>query len=261
MNQLKIILFLVLFSFIQLSYSQNIRTESVKEYPLDADRFIGADVLNNIYFIKNNTLFKKSNQGILVYSNVNYGRLYSVNIQDPFKIILFYKDFNSVILLDNRLNEIIQTLTFPDVNLSLVGFAPDNNLWLYSKDDNVLQLFDYMNNKINLSSQPLSSYKKGFLAEGMISNNENVWLWNKNGIIQFNQYLNYISETSGKNIKNLFLYKKGIIVQEESGLFYLEKETKIPIDLKIDDPDASVYFIKDTFYVYACHILYQYQIK
>ncbi len=253
-------LFLLFLLQINFFFAQEIRTESVKEYPLDADRFIGADVLNNIYFIRNNSLFKKGPQGMLVYSNVNYGKLYSVSLQDPFKIILFYKDFNTVILLDNRLNEITQRLTFPDVNLSLVGFAPENNLWIYSKDDNLLQLYDYQNKNIQLNSQPLTSYKEGFLAEGMISNNENVWLWNKNGIIQFNQYLIYIGETSGKDIKNVFLYKKGIIVQEESGFFYLENKTKIPVDLKIDNPDASVYFIKDTFYVFACHILYHYQI-
>ena len=260
MNHLKIIFFLILLPLYKLSLAQEIRTESVKEYPLDADRFIGADVLNNIYFIRNNTLFKKSRLGTLVYSNVNYGKIYSVSLQDPFKIILFYKDFNTVILLDNRLNEITQRLTFPDVNLSLVGFAPENNLWIYSKDYNILQLYDYQNNNIRLHSQPLTSYKQGFLAEGMTSNNENVWLWNKNGIIQFNQYMNYIGEISGKDIRNVFLYKKGIIVQEGSGFFYLEDKTRIPVDLKIDNPDASVYFIKDTFYVFACHILYHYQI-
>jgi len=260
LNQLKIILFLVSFIFIQFSRSQEIRTEAVKEYPLDADRFIGADVLDNIYFVKNNTLFKKSYQGMLLYNNVNYGKLSSVTVQDPFKLILFYRDFNSVILLDNRLNEITRTLTFPDVNLSLVGFAPDNNLWVYSKDDNILQLYDYQNKNIRLSSQPLSSYKKNFQAENLISNNENVWIWNKNGVIQFNQYLNYIGAISAKNIKNIFLYKKGIIVRDDSGIFYLKEGIKTPIDLKIDDPDADLYFIKDTFYVFACHILYQYQI-
>ncbi|RUA11930.1 MAG: hypothetical protein DSY82_02475 [Flavobacteriia bacterium] len=51
MNHLKIIFFLIFLPLYKLSFAQEIRTESVKEYPMDADRFIGADVLNNIKHI------------------------------------------------------------------------------------------------------------------------------------------------------------------------------------------------------------------
>ncbi len=164
------LLFFFIF-YINISFSQEIQTELVSKTPLIADRFIGVDELENIYYIKNNILHKKNIREDLVYSNVELGEITSVNINNPFKIILLYKDYNSVVVLDNKLNELTQAITFPDTNISLVSYASENDLWVYSKDNNILQLYNYQNKTINLTTQPLGFYQENFMAENLFSNN------------------------------------------------------------------------------------------
>ena len=67
---------------------------------------------------------KKTPKKTFSYSNIELGKLSMVNIQNPFKIILFYADFNTAILLDNNLNELTQKLDFTKVEIE------DSNLSL-----------------------------------------------------------------------------------------------------------------------------------
>ncbi len=99
------LLFFFLFS-LNISFTQEIETKLISTTPLQADTFIGIDDFENIYFLKNNILYKKRANDTINYSNVLLGKINSVNIQNPFKIVIFYRDFNSITLLDNNLNEL-----------------------------------------------------------------------------------------------------------------------------------------------------------
>jgi len=128
--------------FINISFAQEIQTEFISKTPLHADIFIGMDELDHIYYLKNNILFKKRDQDTINYSNVLLGKITSVNIQNPFKLVVFYKDFNSVILLDNNLNELTNRIDFTKETLfnsvQFVSASSENNLWLFSDDTKLL---------------------------------------------------------------------------------------------------------------------------
>lgn len=49
---------------------------------------------------------KKNNTQLWQYKNLSLGKITKIDLQNPLKIVLFYEGFNSVILLDNQLNEI-----------------------------------------------------------------------------------------------------------------------------------------------------------
>ena len=88
--------------------AQDLSTEFKTTYDLDAEVFVGVDEFKSIYYINENILYKKTAEKLFSYSNVELGKLSMVNIQNPFKIILFYADFNTAIILDNNLNELTQ---------------------------------------------------------------------------------------------------------------------------------------------------------
>ena len=180
---------------------------------------------------KNEVFYKRSEEKIWSYQNVNLGKLSSVDIGNPFKIILFYRDYNTVIILDNNLNELTGAIGLPGANYNLVGFASENDLWLYSKDDNLLIRFNYQNKNIQLVSQPLSFYQKEFLAEEIFSDNQNIWLGGPKGILTFNQYASFLSFTEISHIRNFIPLKDGFLCQKNEALVFSNQDGEKQIEL------------------------------
>ena len=72
---MKVIIFFLAALFFEFSYAQDLEAKLVNTFDLDADYFVGIDDLENIYFVKNNTLFKKRKTETLNYTNVSLGKI------------------------------------------------------------------------------------------------------------------------------------------------------------------------------------------
>jgi hypothetical protein len=66
------------------------------------------DNLGNIFLLdRSNQLKKLSPEGdsIAIYSNApRYGNLYSIDASNPMKVLLYYRDFGTIVVLDRLLN-------------------------------------------------------------------------------------------------------------------------------------------------------------
>jgi len=115
---------------------------------ISGSTFVGIDVLSNLYYIENNVFFKKNKSQLWQYKNLSLGKITKIDLQNPLKIVVFYEDFNSVILLDNQLNE-IQKINFSTENSSLIaaaiGIASQNRLWVFDTLSQKLGLYNYSN--------------------------------------------------------------------------------------------------------------------
>jgi hypothetical protein len=142
------------------TYCQEIMTSKINSISIDADAFIGYDQLDSYYFTKNNVLYKQVGEQVINYMNVGLGKLKKVDIINPLKIVLFYEDFNSVVFLDNQLNE-KQKINFSDLNTPIiahaVGMAAKNSIWYFDLNNQKIGLYDYEQNKQIPLSQPLST--------------------------------------------------------------------------------------------------------
>ncbi len=121
------------------------------DFPLTADGFYGVDDFNAIYYQRNNVLYKKSADDIKQFYDVQLGQLTSVDLINPLKVLLFYKDTQTVILLDNRLNERqrikLSELT-PYRYFEHARLAGERRLWLHDLDQNRIELFNYISNEV-----------------------------------------------------------------------------------------------------------------
>ena len=255
------LLFFFIF-FIQISYSQEIKTKLVSSIPLQADTFLGVDELNHIYFVKNNVLFKDRGRDTINYSNLLLGKITTVNIQNPFKIVVFYQDFNSIVLLDNNLNELTNRIDLTKEslfhNVQFVSISSENDLWLYA-DDSKLHLYNYKNHTVKVQTQPMNFYKNGFLPKLIKSTYKNVWLLADEGVIQFNEYGNYISNFEEKGISNIFPIKNRLTYIKNNTLFLLENEKSIPISLNFKKIVKDIFV--NTTYIYIYDDLNIYKFK
>jgi len=126
---------------------------------VDCDRFVGYDAFGFLYFIKDD-VFHKVKDGIsLEYKNQSLGKISRVDLQNPLKIVLFYENFNTLVALDNQLNE-TQKVSFSDnrdpIVAAAAGLASQNRFWIYNSLTQQIGLFDYLNNSFKAITPPFS---------------------------------------------------------------------------------------------------------
>src|SRR5690606_27175418 len=93
--------FLFIFFICQLCIAQSLAPMS--KVPLVSDRFIGLDNYKNSYFIKDRVINKQGPDGNFLFNDLQLGRITSVDIINPLKVVVFFQDTNTVVLLDNKL--------------------------------------------------------------------------------------------------------------------------------------------------------------
>lgn len=117
-----------------------------KTYPGDYTYFT-IDNLDNIYLLSNtNTLKKISPNGdSVVFNEVRkYGKLFSVDATNPLKILLYYKNFSTVVVMDRFLN-IRNTINLRKQNIfkvKAIAASYDNNIWVFDEGDATLKKID-----------------------------------------------------------------------------------------------------------------------
>jgi hypothetical protein len=103
------------------------------------------DNLGNLYLVNQNGQLKKNSpegDSLAVFNNLRrYGKLHSVDISNPLKVLLYYRDFQTVVILDRFLN------TRSTVDLRRAGLyqvkavaqSYDNNIWVYDEQESKLK--------------------------------------------------------------------------------------------------------------------------
>jgi hypothetical protein len=129
----------------------------------DADIVIGIDGMENIYYITNNTFYKKYKTQLWQYKNPTLGTISRIDIQNPLKIVLFYENFNTIVSLDNQLNE-TQKINFSEIETPILanatGISAQNNLWIYNSLSQQIGLFDYLKNTYQTLTPPIKGSLK-----------------------------------------------------------------------------------------------------
>jgi hypothetical protein len=228
----------------------------VSSAEFNATSFVGVDSYKNVYFIKDMVLYKKGPDGNFNFNDFQLGNLSSVDIINPLKIVLFYEDTNTVLLLDNRLN-LIERLTFNNlvefINISNATNAGNSKLWIFNIDSQQLELYNYITNQKTVVSQPFP----GKLIS-QASNFNYCFILTENKLREFNRYGSLISEFPMMGYSKITYHNKNIIALKENELFLvvndpinLENRTIMPINLTISENKIKdLYLTEDFLYIY-----------
>jgi hypothetical protein len=97
------------------------------------------DKLGNIYVLSSDNRLKKLGPGgdsLAVFNNVRlYGKLSSFDVSNPLKILLYYREFATIVVVDRFLN-VLNTIDLRSLNIfqsKAVGLAYDNNIWVFDE--------------------------------------------------------------------------------------------------------------------------------
>ncbi|MRT92222.1 hypothetical protein [Ancylomarina sp. 16SWW S1-10-2] len=143
------------------------------------DRQIEVDHFGNIYTIEGIELTKySSNKEVLSnFSDALLGEITSVDVSNPLRIQLFYKEFNQILYLNQSLSPItdpIDLYTYSDNEAQVCCDASSGGFWMYNNDDNQVFQVSKQGDIINKSGL-LTSYFKGISPSKLIEYQERIY--------------------------------------------------------------------------------------
>ena len=259
-KQLLVSIFCCIYLFSNLAIAQNANLKVVDSLELQADAFIGIDKFQNLYYIKNNSVIKKTENGeIMAFQDFQLGDISRVDILNPNKITVFYKWSNVVIILDNRMTEIkrqdFNNLS-PFINVSYAGTSKDQSLWIYNIDLNQLELYDYRFDKSIAKSTPINQEVLG------MKNNFNLcYLQTDDGVLVFNIYGSLVKHLRINDIKTIDLFKNQLLVYANDEIKIFDKDFNLKHSLKTDKLDGkNIFYNDENLYIYDGNKVFIYSI-
>jgi hypothetical protein len=106
------------------------------------------DNLDNIYVLNSRNQLKKlgpNGDSLAVYNDVRkFGQATLVDVSNPLKVLLYYRDFSTVAVLDRFLNA-RTTLDIRKMNIlqaKVIGQSYDNRIWVYDEAEHKLKKID-----------------------------------------------------------------------------------------------------------------------
>lgn len=186
--------------------------------------YFTTDNLGNTYLIKEDEMLKYLANGKFFnrYSNLKLGNISSVDATNPLKILLFYKDFQQIVFLDNQ-------LTSNSVNISLealgheqtelVCASMNNSFWIYDKQNNELTRFNE-NSKKTASTGNLKQVLKTELNPNFMKEHNNYLYLNcpETGIYVFDIFGAFSKIISIKGLKTFQVNEDILYYKKDSSL-------------------------------------------
>ncbi|MBK7884616.1 MAG: hypothetical protein IPJ81_13170 [Chitinophagaceae bacterium] len=147
---LKKILFTFCFIILIVATSNAQNDSSFKFIKIIKGNFthFAVDNLDNIYLLTTGNQLKKINNNgdsAGIFNDVKrYGYPSSIDVNNPLKILLYYKNYSTVVVLDRFLN-MRNTINFRKQNIftvNAISTSYDNNIWLFDEQNLKLKKID-----------------------------------------------------------------------------------------------------------------------
>jgi hypothetical protein len=221
---LKIVYYIFFFLIIIVVKKTHAATDSILTKYDD----IFVDNNANIYATTSDAIFKYDKYLKLLYTfDYNqYGAPTTIDVHIPMKVVLFFAQYNKILVLDNRMS-VVRELDITPISSEFnntVCVSADNNIWVF--DNNKQSLIKY-----NQGLQILHEYENmnlrmnNFIQSNHIieNNNQLILVDAIHGIYIFDMLGNFVNKIAFNNFNNFQIY--------ENQLFYLENQYLKSIDL------------------------------
>jgi hypothetical protein len=225
------------------------------------------DNLGNLYIISPSGQIKKLNEAgdsVAVHNQVKkFGKLYSIDVSNPLKILLFYRDFSTVVVLDRFLSN-LATVNLRKYNIlqpGAVGLSYDNNIWVFDEYDNKLKKIDEQGNHMLETSDFRSIFNQSLLPQKIINDNGLVYLADSaNGVFIFDNYGSFKKRVDVKRWQSIAIARNNLISTNNETISFYNTATLIqtqrrspffkPYYHSFTNGDKFIHFSSSTLQVY-----------
>lgn len=250
------IVFLLILCNLNAFAQSEILSNALEKIPLKADRFIGIDNYGDLYFIKNRTLFKQTKIETFQFKDFQLGTVGSVDLLNPLKITVFFPDYQTAVILDNKLNE-VNRISFamepPFLNIKNATTANDNRLWTFNEDNQQLELYNYRDKTNQQLSRPLAETYNTHK-----SNFNFCYLLTDKNLRLFNIYGSLLSSMSAEGIQKMSLSNDKLVALRNNSMVLLSENLSKEESIKMPDLPVKDLYLSDEFlYIYDGEMIHK----
>jgi hypothetical protein len=216
------------------------------------------DHLDNIYMLTSTDQLKKldvKGDSVAVFNNIrNNGKVSYIDVSNPLRVLLYYKDFSTVVVLDRLLN-IRSAIDLRQQNIfqvQAIGLSYDNKIWLYDELEHKLKKIDEDGKLLFETTDFRQLFNEGFSFTAITDQDGFLYLYDmQKGVFVFDYYgtlKKRIPFTGVKNFKvtgkYLFGIKNDSLIRYQPDIF-LSKEKLLPPGLR---QAVSIHFTASRIY-------------
>lgn len=156
---------------------------------------LAVDHLDNLYILTTSDQLIKYNargDSAGVYNQVRrFGKLHSIDVTNPLKLLLYYKDFSAVVVLDRLLTPraTVELRRLGLLQSSAIGLSYDNHIWLYDEYENKLKKISEEGDILLETADFRMIFPESVVPQQIIDQNGTVYLNDpKSGVYLFDYY-------------------------------------------------------------------------
>ncbi len=196
-----------------------------------------ADNFDNLYLLNSSDQLKKINEkgdSVAVFNNIRkYGKVAQIDVSNPLRVLLYYKDFATIVVLDRLLN-VRSTIDLRKQDIfqtQAVCLSYDNGVWVYDEFEHKLKKLDEEGKLLFASTDFRQLFDDAFSFTAINDHDGYLYLYDKNkGVYVFDYYgtlKNIFTLTGYNNFKavgefitgtrhdSLMRYQPGTLVMQE----------------------------------------------
>lgn len=219
------------------------------------------DMLGNIYVITENNKLKKLNpngDSLSTFNEVKkYGTATNLDVSNPLKVLLFYKNFSTAVFLDRQL-VFRSNINFKQQNIfktKTIAISYDNNIWLFDEQDFKLKKINESGVVLSQTSDMRQLFDEAPSPTTIIDYDNSVYLYDtQKGFFIFDYYGSLKQKLQVRDWKNIAVSNNTIfgITGDTINSYELktqvQKKYKLPIFFKesknIVVQNGKVYLLK-----------------
>jgi hypothetical protein len=194
------------------------------------------DNLGNIYLLNESNQIKKLDEkgdSVAIYNDVKkYGKIYSIDVTNPLKVLVYYKDFSTIVILD-RLLSVRSTIDLRRQNIlqvSAIASSYDNNIWLFDEMDSKLKKIDDNGNVLLESNDFRQIFDSVPTPVKMYDRDGQLYLYDpKKGLLVFDYYGAKKNDFQILHLSDLQVIDKNTITARDSSFIYVYKPATLQL--------------------------------
>jgi hypothetical protein len=213
------------------------------------------DAFGNIYVITKNEIIKYNSKGLLQkkFSTKRNGKLDMVDVMNPLKILVYFKDFQQIMFLDDQLSEASSVIYIDKLGYeqtSVVCSSTNNSFWIFDKQNNELLRFNSDLKNLVKTGNLKRILDTDINPNFMLEHNNFIYLNSPNqGILVFDIYGTFYKTIPLKNLKEFNVINGDIFYFENQKLIQYQSKYLNTIEKQFSDSLIThVYFHNNTIY-------------
>lgn len=232
--------------------------------------YFTSDKLQQSYLVSpSNEVIKYDAQGkeVFRYNNNYLGQLKLIDATNPFNLLLYYPDYQTVITLDRTLSETgeINLFDLNIINVQAIGSSNDNNVWIYDDAAFKLKKID-QNGKVLLESDDLSLLLNQAPRPIQVKAREN-WVYLNDpelGILVFDNFGQYHKLLPFKDVAYFQIIGSQLIYAQREAFYNFNLQSLLTTNILLPTQAQNsqlISFQKDHLYILKDSVIKVYQFK